>query len=70
MSEWLARLSAPLRATVVAASVFVLLVLVFVATGESIGSAIAQAAFWAILAVVAAFVGRALGARRRGGPGP
>ena len=70
LSGWLARLSAPMRATVIAVSVFMLLLVVFLATGESIGSAIAQAAFWAILAVIAGFVGRALGMRRGGGNGP
>ena len=57
LGERLARLPPPLT-------------IVFVATGEPIGDAIIQAAFWAILAVLAAAVGRALGMRRRGGPGP
>ena len=70
LNEWLARLPPALRAGVVLLVVFVPLVIVFVATGEEIGSAIAQAAFWAILAVIAATVGRALGMRGRGGNGP
>ncbi|HTQ69577.1 MAG TPA: hypothetical protein VMI13_12890 [Solirubrobacteraceae bacterium] len=56
-----------MRGAVVAWSVFLFLAVVFVVTGESVGSAVAQAAFWAILAMLAAFVGRALGRRRSGG---
>ncbi len=71
LSGWLARLPPALRAGVVLVAVFVPLVIIFVATGEHIGSAVAQAAFWAILAVFAAVVGRALGVRRRrDGQGP
>ena len=70
LSEWLARLPPALRAAVVLLAVFVPLLIVFLATGEPIGDAIVQAAFWAILAVFAAMVGRALGMRRRGGSGP
>jgi len=65
LSQWLARLPPALRAVVVLVAVFVPLALLFVATGEELGSAVAQAAFWAILAVFAAVVGRALGMRRR-----
>ena len=72
LSERLARLPPALRAVVVLLVVFVPLVIVFLATGEPIGDAIVQAAFWAVLAVFAAVVGRALGTRRRNenGPGP
>ncbi len=72
LSQWLARLPSGLRALVILLAVFVPLVLLFLATGEELGSAVAQAAFWAILAVFAAVVGRALGMRRRAqfGPGP
>ncbi len=70
LSGRLARLPPALRAAVVLLVVFVPLVIVFVATGEPIGDAIVQAAFWAILAVFAAAVGRALGMRRRDGNGP
>ncbi len=68
--EWLARLPPALRAAVVLLGVFIPLLILFVATGEQIGSAVVQAAFWAILAVLAAMVGRALGMRRRDGSGP
>ncbi len=72
LSRWLARLPSGLRALVILLAVFVPLVLLFLATGEELGSAVAQAAFWAILAVFAAVVGRALGMRRRAqlDPGP
>jgi hypothetical protein len=71
MSEWLGRLPSALRAVVILLAVFIPLLVVFVATGEPIGPAIVQAAFWAILAMFAALVGRAMGMRRRGGgPGP
>jgi peptidoglycan/LPS O-acetylase OafA/YrhL len=68
LGERLARMPPALRAAVVLVAVFVALLVVFVATGEHIGSAVAQAAFWAILAVFAAVVGRALGVRRRRDP--
>ena len=49
---------------------FVLLALLFLATGDQLGSALGQAAFWGVFAFVAAFGGRMLGARRRPrGPG-
>ena len=70
LNERLARLPQALRAAVVLLVVFVPLTVVFIATGEPIGDAIVQAAFWAILAVLAAAVGRALGMRRGGGSGP
>ncbi len=72
LSERLARLPPALRAVVVLLVVFVPLLIVFLATGEPIGDAIVQAVFWAVLAVFAAAVGRALGMRRRNenGPGP
>lgn len=70
LSQRLARLPPALRGAVILLAVFIPLLILFVATGEQIGSAIVQAAFWAILAVVAAMVGRALGMRRRGGSGP
>jgi hypothetical protein len=70
LSEWLGRLPSAQRAGVVLLVVFIPLLILFVATGEQIGAAIGQAAFWAILAVVAALGGRALGMRRRGGNGP
>ena len=69
MSRWLAGLSPALRAAVVLVAVFVLLLVVFLVGGEGIGPAVVQAAFWAVLAVLAAVVGRALGMRRRGGNG-
>ena len=72
LSRWLARLPSGLRALVILLAVFIPLALLFLATGEELGSAVAQAAFWAILAVFAAVVGRALGMRRRAqfDPGP
>jgi hypothetical protein len=70
LNEWFGRLPSARRAGVVLLVVFVPLLILFVATGEQIGSAVAQAAFWAILGVVAAVGGRALGTRRRGGSGP
>ncbi len=70
LNERLARLPPALRAALVLLAVFVPLTIIFIATGEPVGDAIVQAAFWAILAVLAAAVGRALGMRRRGGPGP
>jgi hypothetical protein len=72
LSQWLARMPSGLRALVILLAVFVPLALLFLATGEELGSAVAQAAFWAILAVFAAVVGRALGMRRRAqfGSGP
>ncbi len=70
MSRWLAGLPSGLRAAVILLAVFILLLIVFLATGEPIGDAIVQAAFWAVLAVFAAVVGRALGMRRRSGDGP
>jgi len=70
VNEWIGRLPAAQLAGVCLLVVFIPLLVLFVATGEQIGSAIAQAAFWAILAVIAAVGGRALGARRRGGNGP
>ena len=69
MSTWLAGLPPALRAAVILLVVFVLLLIVFLATGEPIGDAVVQAAFWAVLAVFAAVVGRALGMRRRSGDG-
>ena len=65
LSEWLASLSSGLRALVILLAVFVPLLIVFVATGEKLGPAAGQAGFLAILAVLAAVVGRALGTRRR-----
>ena len=65
LSQWLARMPSALRALVILLAVFIPLALLFLATGEELGSAVAQAAFWAILAVFAAVVGRALGMRRR-----
>jgi len=51
-------------------AVFLLLVVVFTATGESLGASAAQAAFWAVLVTIAALGGRALWRRRdAGGPG-
>jgi membrane protein implicated in regulation of membrane protease activity len=72
LNQWLASLRAAQLAALVAGAVFVPLLLVFLATGEKLGSAAAQAVFWAIFAVLAALLGRALGSRRRGagGPGP
>ncbi len=70
MSSWLAGLPSGLRTAVILLAVFIPLLIVFLATGEPIGDAVVQAAFWAVLAVFAALVGRALGMRRRSGDGP
>jgi hypothetical protein len=71
LNEWLGSLSAARLAGVIAAVVFVPLTVVFVLTGEGLGAAAEQAAFWAAFAVIAALVGRALGTHRRAqGPPP
>ena len=69
LNEWIGRLPGIQLAGVCLLVVFIPLLVLFVATGESVGSAIAQAAFWGILAVIAAVGGRALGTRRRDGDG-
>jgi len=71
LSQRLGRMSAGRLALTIGVAVFVPLVVVFAATGESVGAAVAQAALWAVFAVVAAVGGRALGSRRHtDGPGP
>ena len=70
LNQRLGRLSAARLALTIGLVVFVPLVVLFAATGESLGAAVAQAVFWAALAVIAALGGRALGRRRHtGGPG-
>ena len=70
LNQRLGSLSGARLAFVIAAAVFVPLVIVFLATGEQLGAAAAQAAFWAAFAVIAALLGRAMGARRRSGDPP
>jgi hypothetical protein len=70
LNQRLARLSATRLSLTIGLVVFVPLVLLFAATGESLGAAAGQAVFWAALAIIAALGGRALGRRRNtGGPG-
>jgi hypothetical protein len=70
LTRWLRSLPAARSGLVVGLAVFVLLALLFLATGDQLASALGQAAFWGVFAFVAAFAGRMLGARRRPrGPG-
>ena len=69
LTRWLASLPAAWSGLVVGVAVFAVLVLLFLATGDQLGTALGQAAFWGLFAFVAAFGGRVLGARRRP-PGP
>jgi hypothetical protein len=71
LNQRLDKLSAARLALTIGLAVFVPLVVVFAATGESPRAAVGEAAFWTAFAVIAALGGRALGRRRHGGgPGP